>query len=79
MRDERSTVVLVVRPGANPRRSSEVMRWIRALAPAALIVVSSVAFDAGTSDDMVTLQCDDVDSGPLAVADALGKALIRHN
>lgn len=70
-----STVVLVVRPGANPRRASEVRRWIRALVPAALILVSSVPL-AAAPDDVVTVSADEVDAGPLAVAAALARP--RH-
>ncbi len=68
-----STVVLVVRPGASPRRASESRRWIRALVPAALILVSSAPIDAGAADDVVTISADDVDGGPLAVAAALSR------
>lgn len=75
MSDRVSTVVLVVRPGANPRRTSEIRRWIRALVPAALILVSSVPL-AATSDDVVTVSADEVDAGPLAIAAALARP--RH-
>lgn len=73
--DRVSTVILVVRPGANPRRAREVRRWIRALVPAALILVSSVPLPAAP-DDVVTVSADEVDAGPLAVAAALARP--RH-
>ncbi len=66
-----STVVLVVRPGASPHRATEIRRWVRALVPAALILVSSVPIDLGAADDVVTVSADEVDAGPLAVAAAL--------
>lgn len=68
-----STVVLVVRPGASPHRATEIRRWIRALMPAALILVSSVPIDVGPTDDVVTISADEVDAGPLAVAAALSR------
>ncbi|HEX9051900.1 MAG TPA: hypothetical protein VF841_15325 [Anaeromyxobacter sp.] len=68
-----STVVLVVAEGTSPRRSGEMMRWVRALLPAALILVSSAPLAAPTSDDVITVNVDEVDAGPLAVAAALGR------
>lgn len=75
MSDRVSTVVLVVKPGGNPRRASEIRRWIRALVPAALILVSSVPL-ATAGDDVVTVSADEIDAGPLAVAAALTRP--RH-
>jgi hypothetical protein len=71
-----STVVLVVSPLANPRRARELRRWLRALVPAALILVSSVPVDAAAGDDVITVSADEVDAGPLAVAAALARP--RH-
>jgi hypothetical protein len=71
MSERISTVVLVVRDGTSPRRASEIRRWIRALVPAAMILVSSVPLDLPPSDDVVTVLADDVEAGPLSVADAL--------
>ncbi len=69
-----STVVLVVRPGASPRRATEIRRWIRALVPAALILVSSAPIDdGGGAEDVVTISADEVDAGPLSVAAALAR------
>ena len=69
-----STVVVVVGGETNPRRPIEILRWIRALVPAALILVSSAPIDLGSRDDVVTVNADDVDAGPLAVAAALTRA-----
>ncbi len=68
-----STVVLVVRSGTSPRRSGEVMRWVRALVPAALILVLSSPTAIAPSDDVVTVNVDEVDAGPLSVAAALAR------
>ncbi len=68
-----STVVLVVGSGTNPRRPAEIMRWVRALLPAALILVSSAPASVPASDDVVTVNVDEVDAGPLAIAAALAR------
>jgi hypothetical protein len=73
MSESLSTVVLLVRPGANPRRASEIRRWIRALVPAAFILVSSVPIDLGAAGGVVTISADELDAGPLAVAAALAR------
>lgn len=71
MSESVSTVVLVVRPGSSARRTSEIRRWVRALVPAALILISSVPLDLSEADGVVTVSADEVDAGPLAVAAAL--------
>jgi hypothetical protein len=68
-----STVVLVVDEKTNPRRSREIMRWIRALLPAALIMVSSAPVAADAPDDVITVRIDEPDAGPLAVAAELAR------
>ena len=68
-----STVVLVVSAETSPRRSSEIMRWVRALLPAALILVSSAPMTAIAAEDVITVRVDDVDEGPLAVAAELAR------
>ncbi len=68
-----STVVLVVSSGTNPRRPAEIMRWVRALVPAALILVSSAPMSVPAGDDVITVNVDDVDAGPLSVAAALAR------
>jgi hypothetical protein len=68
------TVVLVVRPGTSARRSSRVSRWIRALLPTALLVVSSAPLPSSGDDDVITLDVDAVaDAGPLSLAAALAR------
>jgi hypothetical protein len=73
MSERASPVVLVVRGPTCPRREGEIRRWIRALVPAALILISSVPLDLGALDDVVTLTSEDVDAGPLAIAAALAR------
>jgi hypothetical protein len=68
-----STVVLVVRDGTSPRRSVEIMRWVRTLVPAALVLVLSAPISLGASDGVITVNVDEVDAGPLAVAAALAR------
>jgi hypothetical protein len=63
------TVVVVVKQGASPRRSAELLRWLRCLLPAALLVVSPAALPVSDGPDVVTLDADAAaDAGPLAVA-----------
>jgi hypothetical protein len=72
MNESASPVVLVVR-GPSRRRDGEIRRWIRALVPTALVLVSSVPIDLRAVDDLVTVTSEDVDAGPLAVAAALAR------
>lgn len=66
-------VVVVVRAGRNPRRTLQVLRWVRWLLPAALLVVSSAVMPAVEAEDVITIDAESVASGPLAVADALAR------
>ena len=68
-------IVVVVRPGANARRSRQVVAWIRALLPAAILLVGAGTGSAPTADvyDAITLDVDSVESGPLSLADALAR------
>jgi hypothetical protein len=70
----RSVVVLVVKPGSSARRSTRLVRWLRWLLPAALLIVSQKPLFPPGADDVMTLDADAVESGPLAVADAIVKA-----
>ncbi len=65
-------VVVVVRPGTNPRRASEVLRWLRWLVPAAVLLVAPAPGPPSAPEDVtVSVDVDEVASGPLSVADAL--------
>lgn len=78
MRDSAPVVRVLVRPGTNPRRPAVIARWVRWLLPAALLIVSEVTPDTVTADDDdITLDADDVDTGPLAIASAIQKALAK--
>lgn len=74
MTDRTPVVVLLVRPGTSPRRSANLLRWLRWLLPAALLVVSQVPPGPADAADVITLDADSVESGPLSLADALAKA-----
>jgi hypothetical protein len=80
MREGAPVVRVLVRPGTNPRRPAVIARWVRWMLPAALLIVSEVSPDAlpGDDDDVITLDADDVDAGPLSVASAIQKALVRR-
>ncbi len=61
-------VVIVVRPGP---RTRTILGWLRQLVPAALLVVASANLPPPAPPDVITLDEDDVASGPLSLADAL--------
>jgi hypothetical protein len=70
--------LLVLRTtGANWGRVHAIARWARALVPAAALVVTP--FDGSraevSEEDSITLDVDQVRSGPLSLADALSKAV----
>ncbi len=67
-------VVLVVKPSTPARKRAALLRWLRWLVPAALLVVSQKPMAIPGADDVITLNADAIDSGPLAVADAIVKA-----
>ena len=86
MKDRVCTVVVVVSPETNPRRSAVLLRWLRWLLPAALLVVSNASLalpqegddDVITLDaDAITLDADAIGSGPLSMASAIEKALSK--
>jgi hypothetical protein len=77
MSDSSKTVVVLVHPTTSPRHSSEILRWLRWLLPAALLVVAPASAPLSQLDDVITLDADDVASGPLSVADALTRGVER--
>jgi hypothetical protein len=61
------------------RRTGAVLRWLRLLLPAAVLVVSQVdppSFELAEGEAIV-LESDDIDS-PMALADALAKGHLPH-
>jgi hypothetical protein len=78
MNERARTVVVVVRSETSPRRSASIVRWLRCLLPAALLVVTDAPLAlASGDDDVITLDADAIASGPLSVASAIEKALSR--
>jgi len=73
MKDADSRRVIAVRPGSNPRRAREVIRWIRCLLPAAVLLVGPPSWPEGDADGVISIDVDAVVSGPLALADALAR------
>ncbi len=61
-------IAVIVRPGAG-RRAWEVLRWLRWLVPAAVLLVTPVPLPPG--DASVSIDVEEVASGPLSLADAL--------
>jgi hypothetical protein len=74
MNPEPRVVVVVVKGSAVASRVAAVLRWVRWLLPAALLIVSPTPLVRGDADDVITLNADAVESSPLAVADAIVKA-----
>jgi hypothetical protein len=64
-------LVVAVRPGSSPTRSGEVLRWIRRLLPAAILFVGTAALPVEDADEVISVDVDEVESGPLSLADAL--------
>ena len=73
MDEGKPTIVVVVRPANTPKKSIEVLRWLRWLLPAALLVVSA-GETVALGDQVITLDAEEIESGPLSVADALERA-----
>lgn len=63
--------MVAVRPGARPGRSGEVLRWIRWLLPTAVMLVGTPALPPADADEVISVDVDAVESGPLSLADAL--------
>ena len=70
------TRVVVLRTSGNNRRQlHKLARWVRALIPAAVLVVMPLdGSSTEVSDDAITLDADQVTSGPLSLADAIARA-----
>jgi hypothetical protein len=77
MADRPHRLVIVVRPAAAARRLPEVLGWLRALVPSALLLVSPVNVTAQAGEEVVQLECSDGLDGPLAVATLLARHLAR--
>ena len=77
MRVVRRMVLVVRATDASRRRVRAVARWARALVPAAALVITPFdGFRADPSeDDAITIDADEVASGPLALADAIARAM----
>jgi hypothetical protein len=66
------SVVILVRPGG---RTATVLGWLRRMLPAAILLVSSANFTEVVTSEVIVLEDVDVDSGPLALADAVHRRL----
>ncbi len=74
MPEDGRRLVVAVRPGSKPGRSGEVLRWIRRLLPAAILLVGTPALPPADADEVISIDVDAVESGPLSLADALVRA-----
>jgi len=71
------TVVVLVKPGSAAPPAA-LLKWVRWLLPAAFLVVSQGPVIPTVSKDVIVLNADDIDAGPLTVADAIVKAIERR-
>jgi hypothetical protein len=74
MGDDR--VFVLVRSGRRPEASQAIMRWLRFLLPAAVLLSAPAGLppDVENGDVVViSIDADEVASGPLALADAIAR------
>jgi hypothetical protein len=71
MGSEPPRLVIVVHPGP---RTRSILGWLRRLVPAALLVVAAANLPPPAPPDAIVLDDEEVESGPLSLADAL----MRH-
>jgi hypothetical protein len=72
MSEERPVVVVIVHPTTGLQKSRQVLRWLRWLLPAAMLILSETPLNTvGGTDRIITIDTDSVESGPLSIADAL--------
>ncbi|HET7755419.1 MAG TPA: hypothetical protein VFK85_16055 [Anaeromyxobacteraceae bacterium] len=68
-------VYVLVQAGRRPGAAKKIMRWVRALLPSAVLLATPGALPTAEDDDavVVSIDADDVVSGPLALADAIAR------
>lgn len=71
MEEASRATVVVVHAGTSPRGSSEILRWLRVLMPTALFVMSPGVAPLDEAYDVINIDADASDLGPLALADAI--------
>lgn len=75
MADSTRPVVVLRTSPASGAHAKALARWVRAMLPAALLVIAPPGAPVSDlPDDVIALDAQDLDSGPLAVADALVRA-----
>jgi hypothetical protein len=77
---KRRKVVIVVASATNGPRVRAVARWVRALLPAAALVVAAPEANPRVEDeDTIVVAADELPSGPLSLADALTRGTVYRN
>ena len=81
VRQARRRVILLLTGAVDRSRVRAVLRWARALVPAAVLVVSPVDGSPrdDVADDAITIDLDELPSGPLSLADALARAALGRS
>jgi len=72
-----SRLVIVVKPAPGRGRLPEVLKWLRALVPTALLLVAPGGLPNLPGDEVIQLDCAEGVDGPLSVATLLAKHLPR--
>jgi hypothetical protein len=74
-------IFVLMRPGGRPGAAQAITRWLRFLLPAAVLLSSPAALPPEAEEDaavVISVDIDDEDSGPLALADAIARGRSRH-
>lgn len=77
MQEERPHLVIVIRSPPDRRGLPEILRWLRVLVPAALLLVGPGALPDLAEAEVIQLDCADGLDGPLSVASSLARRLPR--
>ena len=75
--EEGKRLVIVIRPAADRRRLPELLRWLKALVPTAILLVAPVTLPDPSEAELVELDCADGLESPLGVVSALARQLPR--
>lgn len=68
-----------MRPARSARRTAVVARWIRTLLPAAYLLIAPAGVLPDPGPDAITLDADEIVSGPLALADEIVRLVDRSS
>jgi hypothetical protein len=70
-------LVILLRPSPDRRRLGQVLSWVRALAPAAILLMVPARLPELPDAELLQLDCGDALDGPLSLADQLARQARR--